>query len=194
MTMIECHAETFSYVRDNAVGHGRRAPGFSSGRLSVPARRRACRTHEPAWRPSWVCRFEHWRVASRPCQETGPRRRDGRVGIHPGKESRHRARSGCVICPERADSADRPSTRVWEGAPDLAVEVLSPDNRGAALRSKVRDYLARGVVIVVVIDPDKESLTVHRRLSAPIMLTSGNELDLDDVVEGFRCQVREIFN
>jgi Uma2 family endonuclease len=82
----------------------------------------------------------------------------------------------------------------WEGAPDLAVEVVSPDNRGAALRSKVRDYLARGVVIVVVIDPDKESLTVHRRLSAPIILTSGNELDLDDVVEGFRCQVREIFN
>lgn len=82
----------------------------------------------------------------------------------------------------------------WEGAPDLAVEVVSPDNRGAALRSKVGDYLARGVVVVVVIDPEKESLTVHRRLSAPITLTPGNELDLDDVVEGFRCQVREIFD
>jgi Uma2 family endonuclease len=82
----------------------------------------------------------------------------------------------------------------WQGAPDVAVEVISPDNRGAALRTKVNDYLATGVVVVVVIDPDKETVTIHRRLAAPVTLRSDDELNLEDVVEGFRCQVGEIFN
>jgi Uma2 family endonuclease len=81
----------------------------------------------------------------------------------------------------------------WQGAPDLAVEVISPDDRGASLRTKISDYLVRGVVLVVVIDPDKENVTVHRRLAAPVVLCSGDELNLEDVVEGFRCPVGEIF-
>jgi Uma2 family endonuclease len=81
----------------------------------------------------------------------------------------------------------------WQGAPDLAVEVISPDNRGAALRSKVSDYLARGAIVVVVIDPDEASLTVYRRLAAPLILGLGDDLNLSDVVEGFCFQVGEIF-
>jgi Uma2 family endonuclease len=42
--------------------------------------------------------------------------------------------------------------------------VISPDGRGTALRTKVNDYLAKGVIVVVVIDPDKKRVTVHRRL------------------------------
>jgi Uma2 family endonuclease len=81
----------------------------------------------------------------------------------------------------------------WQGAPDLAVEVLSPGNRGRALRTKISDYLAKGVIVVVVIDPDKENVTVHRRLAAPRTLGSGDELNLEDVIENFRCPVGEIF-
>lgn len=81
----------------------------------------------------------------------------------------------------------------WEGAPDLAVEVISPDNRGRALRKKVGEYLDRGAVMVLVVHPIKECVTVHRRLTPPVTLQGTDDLNLDDVISGFCCQVREIF-
>ena len=81
----------------------------------------------------------------------------------------------------------------WKGPPDLAVEVLSPDDRPSDIRSKVAEYLERGVPLVVVVDPDQRIVTVHRRSAPPITLGTADVLDLDDVVEGFRCNVRDIF-
>jgi Uma2 family endonuclease len=63
----------------------------------------------------------------------------------------------------------------------------------SSLRTKISDYLARGVIAVLVIDPDNETVMVHRRLAAPVVLSSGDEFNLEDVVEGFRCPVGEIF-
>ena len=79
------------------------------------------------------------------------------------------------------------------GGPDLAVEVLSPDDRPGEIREKVDEYLAHGVFGVVVVDPDDRTVAVHRRLTPPATLVEDDELDLDDVVTGFRCRVREIF-
>jgi Uma2 family endonuclease len=81
----------------------------------------------------------------------------------------------------------------WKGPPDLAVEVLSPDDRPSDMRSKVAEYLERGVPLVVVIDPDERSVTVHRRSAPPNTLGTGDLLDLDDALQGFRCNVRDIF-
>jgi Uma2 family endonuclease len=81
----------------------------------------------------------------------------------------------------------------WPGAPDLAVEVLSPDDRAGEIRSKVDEYFARGVHVVLVIDPDPRSVEVHRPSRAPITLAETDTLDLGDVLPGFRCSVAEIF-
>jgi Uma2 family endonuclease len=81
----------------------------------------------------------------------------------------------------------------WQGPPDLAVEVLSPDDRPSEMRTKVADYLAHGVPVVVVIDPDARTATAHRPAAAPVTLGSPDMLDLDDVVPGFRCKVQDIF-
>ena len=80
----------------------------------------------------------------------------------------------------------------WNGPPDLAIEVLSPDDRPHEIRDRVEEYLSSGVLAVVVVDPEDASVTTHRRLSSPVTAREGDELDLDDVVEGFRCTVREI--
>ena len=82
----------------------------------------------------------------------------------------------------------------WKGTPDLAAEVLSPDDRPAEIRAKVEEYLRFGVSLVLVIDADEETVTVHRQSVPPSVLTSEAILDLGDVVSGFRCAVREIFN
>jgi Uma2 family endonuclease len=81
----------------------------------------------------------------------------------------------------------------WHGPPDLAVETLSPDDRPSEIRAKVEEYLTYGVTLVLVIDPDARTVAAHRRLAAPVMLTEDDELDLNDVVPGFNCRVREIF-
>jgi Uma2 family endonuclease len=80
----------------------------------------------------------------------------------------------------------------WKGPPDLAVEVLSPDDRPGEMRRKVSDYLSSGVPCVVVIDPEARTIVVSRP-AGTVALASGDTLDLDDVIEGFRCAVDDVF-
>ena len=80
-----------------------------------------------------------------------------------------------------------------DGPPDLAVEVLSRDDRPGEVRAKIEDYLTSGVLLVLAIDPDDLTATIHRRLTPPITLSGDDVIDLDDILPGFRCSVQEIF-
>ena len=80
------------------------------------------------------------------------------------------------------------------GPPDLAIEVLSPDDSPGDVRAKVDEYLARGVALVVVIDPDQKTATTYRPTTPPATLhTAEDMLDLSDVILGFSCPLRAIF-
>jgi Uma2 family endonuclease len=81
----------------------------------------------------------------------------------------------------------------WQGPPDLAIEVLSPDDRPGDIRDKVAEYLAHGVPLVVVVDPDERTASFFRRSAAPVTIDADGVLDLDDVVSGFRCGLRDLF-
>jgi Uma2 family endonuclease len=81
----------------------------------------------------------------------------------------------------------------WPGPPDLAVEITSPGDRRREIREKVRDYLGRGVRLVWVVDPRTRTVTVHRPHSTPETLGMDDALDGEDVVIGFSCAVRRIF-
>jgi Uma2 family endonuclease len=82
----------------------------------------------------------------------------------------------------------------YRGAPDLAIEVLSPDDTPAEVREKVADYLGAGTPVVVIVDPDAQRATVHRSGSAPVTLTSDHTLDLDDVIAGVRLPLQDVFD
>jgi Uma2 family endonuclease len=86
-----------------------------------------------------------------------------------------------------------PPRGFWKGAPDLAIEVLSPDDRAAEVQEKVEEYLAHGVSLVVVVDPDLKTAVTFRASGGQATLKENDSLDLDDVMPGFRCAVREIF-
>lgn len=95
-------------------------------------------------------------------------------------------------------SAERVATVVrrgpyFEGAPDLAVEVVSPGDSRAEVASKVREYLAAGGRAVWVVDPRRRSITVHRADAAPHTLGTSDVLDGGDVLPGFRLPVRDVF-
>ena len=81
----------------------------------------------------------------------------------------------------------------WQGSPDLAVEVLSPDDSPSEIQTKVEEYLRSGSLAVLIVDPDDESVGIHRRLAVPVKRTREDVLDLDDIVPGFCCRVRDIF-
>ena len=81
----------------------------------------------------------------------------------------------------------------WEGAPDLAVEVISPGNTYAEVAEKVEEWLTAGCRMVWVINPRRETIEVYRPNADFTILRGTDTLEGDDVVEGFQCQVQDIF-
>lgn len=80
-----------------------------------------------------------------------------------------------------------------ELAPDLAVEIVSPSERGARLANKIRVHLAAGTRMVWVVDPDHGTALVYRPEAAPTMLARGDTLDGGDVLPGFRLAMEDLF-
>jgi Uma2 family endonuclease len=76
--------------------------------------------------------------------------------------------------------------------PDLAVEVLSPEDRSRELLEKVGEYMDSGVRLVWVIDPRARTATIYRSLTAVRSVGSEEEMLGEDVVPGFRCRLGEI--
>ena len=57
------------------------------------------------------------------------------------------------------------------GAPDLVMEVISPNDRLAQVTEKVRDWLQSGSRMVMVVNPRKRNVTVHLPNRARTILT-----------------------
>lgn len=93
---------------------------------------------------------------------------------------------------ERAEMFGEGSS-FFRGAPDLAVEVVSPGDSFAEVEEKVFDWLDAGCRMVVVVNPRKWTATVYRSRSDITVLTEADELDGGDVVPGWRLPVRELF-
>lgn len=80
----------------------------------------------------------------------------------------------------------------FEGAPDLAAEVVSPGDGLREVGAKVRDYLATGTRLVWVIDPRRRTVTVHRPGADPRVLRPDDLLEGSDVLPGFRVPVHRL--
>lgn len=78
-------------------------------------------------------------------------------------------------------------------SPELVIEVRSPSDRISQLSAKASEYLEAGVTVVVVIDPETESLAVYRENEFPIRMHNSDELTFPDVLPGFTMQVKKFF-
>ena len=81
----------------------------------------------------------------------------------------------------------------WPGAPDLAVEVLSPSDSAEEVEEKVNDWLDHGCSMVWVVSPKQKTITVSCSKTDITILSENETLDGRDVVPGFQCSVQEIF-
>ena len=81
----------------------------------------------------------------------------------------------------------------WEGAPDLAVEVISPGDTYAEVTEKVDEWLNAGCAMVWVVNPRRETVEVYRSPEEIIVLRGNDILEGGDVIEGFQCRVKDLF-
>ena len=81
----------------------------------------------------------------------------------------------------------------FPGPPDLAVEVISPNDRYSEVAEKVEDWLAAGTRMVVVVDSRRRVAVVHLPGREPVTLTEQDTLDGGDVVPGWSMPVADIF-
>lgn len=94
----------------------------------------------------------------------------------------------------RADRLESPLTRgFFQGAPDLAVEVVSPSDRASEVLAKVYDWLDAGCRAVWVVEPETKTVTVYRSRSQIVVLGVADQLSGEDVVSGFNLSVAEVF-
>ena len=81
-----------------------------------------------------------------------------------------------------------------EIAPEIVVEIISPSDSQREVNDKTRMWLSYGVSIVWEIYPAERAIMVHRSGAQPVTLTEDDTLDGGDVLPGFSCPLREIFD
>lgn len=81
----------------------------------------------------------------------------------------------------------------FQGAPDLAVEVVSPGDRAAEVVAKARMWLDAGCRAVWVVDPGTQSIAVYRTCQEAEVLRRGDKLHGGEVLPGFTIPVAELF-
>lgn len=79
------------------------------------------------------------------------------------------------------------------GAPDLAVEILSPSSRWPEVEEVLADYFGSGTRLVWVIDPRERRVVVRYPDRPPKIIAGDDALEGEDVVPGFRLAAADLF-
>lgn len=103
-----------------------------------------------------------------------------------------RAPDVAFVTHERAAQQKR-KTGYFQGAPDLAVEVISPSEILDDVENKLIDYLEAGTKVVWLVYPRTQTITIYRSLTDVRILTINDDLDCSDLLPGFSVPVAEIF-
>jgi Uma2 family endonuclease len=82
---------------------------------------------------------------------------------------------------------------IWPMAPDLAVEIISPNDLYERVISKVEEYLAGGVRQVWLISPEHKSVTIYHAPTHTTILTEADDLVSEELLPGFRCRIADLF-
>ena len=79
-------------------------------------------------------------------------------------------------------------------APDLVVEVLSPDDRPSEVLAKVADWLGAGTTFVWVADPERRQLRVYRADGSESIVTDGESVSGEATLPGFSLPLTGLFD
>lgn len=103
-----------------------------------------------------------------------------------------RAPDPAFVSRERYDAVGD-TAKYWPGPPDLAVEVVSPNDTFHEVQEKAREWVAAGCIAVLVLDADECTATVFRAGGDSHVYAGEEErVDLSDAVPGFGVAVSEL--
>jgi len=105
-----------------------------------------------------------------------------------------RAPDVAFIRRERIERTGVPRGYYRDGAPDLAVEVISPNDLYTEVDEKVAEWLDHGTQVVFVVNPRRKVVAVHRPRQPVLILGMDDVLAVEDVVPGWSLAVRELFD
>ncbi len=98
------------------------------------------------------------------------------------------------VAKERLQGLEELPDGFLEGAPDLAVEILSPSNTVEEIYNKLVEYFENGSRLVWVVNPKEHYVLVYRSSQEPDrLLKSTDSLDGEDIVPGFSLPVTDLF-
>jgi Uma2 family endonuclease len=80
-----------------------------------------------------------------------------------------------------------------EGVPDMAVEVLSPDDRASRWLERVNLYMESGTKLLWVVDPEEQTIRVFRPGETSLVFRTGDVLDAEPVLKGFELDLADFF-
>lgn len=117
----------------------------------------------------------------------------GEVGIYTGRNpDTVRAADVLYISHERLARATPDS--FLDVAPELIVEILSPGDRWANVRQKLREYFAVGVNVVLLVEPQARLVSLYRSPTELVELNADETLKLDDILPGFSLPLSQLFD
>lgn len=129
-----------------------------------------------------------------------PFARKNRLGIVLGSSAGYWMNSGNLRSPdvsfiarERLQGLKRPPKGFFKGSPDLAVEILSPEDTVEKLHEKIVEYFESGAKLVWVINPEEMIVLVYHSPQPDKLLRTGEQLEGETVLPDFSFPVSELF-
>ncbi|MGE3073258.1 MAG: Uma2 family endonuclease [Dehalococcoidia bacterium] len=117
---------------------------------------------------------------------------DGGLQIFANSPTKVRFADGAFI--SRARAPQRPGDGHLRIAPDLVLEVVSPNDVAGEVDVKVAEYLEAGVRLIWVVYPETKAVHIFRPGGQDSRVTAGGTLSGEDVVPGFELPVSDIFD
>jgi Uma2 family endonuclease len=94
---------------------------------------------------------------------------------------------------ERLKGLRQPPKSFFQGAPDLAVEIIAPSNTPLELTKRLQDYFSSGTKLAWLVHPDQKFVEVCHSPIDRKLLNIGAMLDGEDLLPGFQFPIAELF-
>jgi Uma2 family endonuclease len=143
--------------------------------------------------------FEHGRIAAKLGRVIGTFVDQHQLGVVLAAETgftiEHAPDS--VLAPDVAfvvSARNVATSRYFDGAPDVAIEVMSPSDTWSQVNAKVDAWLSAGCRSCWVVDPETRTVTIHRTPNVVVRLKPGDTISDEPVLPGFAFAVDAVFS
>ena len=104
-----------------------------------------------------------------------------------------RAPDVAFVRQEKVEALGGVPTGYWPGAPDLVVEVISPNDLYHEVDEKITDWLNAGVQVVLVVNPRQRTIRLYRTATDTTIFTDADTLTIPDLLPGWALEVKRVW-